>query len=701
MPQIMYYSFMILALTLCGQLPTAHAETLDTLLEFNDDGMEDLYGDEEFVSIATGSSKPVYRAPAVASVITAKQIEAMGARNLNEVLESVPGLHVGVSAINRLDSVFSIRGIHTGFNPQVLLLMNGIPFGPPLTGSHPTLFRIPVLSISRIEVIRGPGSAVNGADAYAGVINIITKDATEIEPEIGGRIGSFNSRDAWLLSKSSFAGWDVGFTFEWQSSNGDNDRTINSDFQTRLDSTFGTDFSLAPGSLSTDYGVTNTMINASKDNLLFRFWNWHLFDAGVGAGGALALDPVGSQDEDLYLFDATYSNDNIADGWGVNFNLSYIYQKSDSYLVLNPPGIYPSSDPSGFSSFTDGVIGNPSGNTQQVGLDLSATYSGFLKHRLRFGSGTRYQDQDTSEFKNFGAGVVPGVMTDVSNTPFVSIPDTSRSLYYLSVQDEWQLAPDWEMTTGVRYDHYSDFGSTLNPRLALVWSTRYNLTTKLLYGRAFRAPSFQEQFADQNPVTLGNPNLNPETIDTVELAFNYRLTFDLQTTLNLYGYRAEGLIEYVPSGGGTNTAQNARDQKGYGFELETKWDTTDKVQLTGNYAWQYSVDPGTENKIPDAPGQQAFLSMNWKFYPKWSLYSQVNWVGNRHRAVSDPRAEVDDYTLVNLTLHRQEIMDHTNLTVAVRNIFDEDAREPSDGVKIIDDYPLEGRSLWCELLYRF
>ncbi|GAB6042124.1 hypothetical protein JCM17961_28000 [Endothiovibrio diazotrophicus] len=57
------------------------------------------------------------------------------------------------------------------------------------------------------------------------------------------------------------------------------------------------------------------------------------------------------------------------------------------------------------------------------------------------------------------------------------------------LQDERAVAPDWQFTVGVRYDDYSDFGSTINPRLSLVWATDYDLSTKLLYGRAFRAPS--------------------------------------------------------------------------------------------------------------------------------------------------------------------------------------------------------------------
>ena len=91
---------------------------------------------------------------------------------------------------------------------------------------------------------------------------------------------------------------------------------------------------------------------------------------------------------------------------------------------------------------------------------------------------------------------------------------------HLSLQDEWQLAPDWELTAGVRYDHYSDFGATLNPRAALVWQTSPRLTSKILYGRAFRAPAFDTLYAQNNPVGLGNDSLDPETIDTIELAKN-------------------------------------------------------------------------------------------------------------------------------------------------------------------------------------
>ncbi len=657
-----------------------------------DEDLASLYGDEEFVSIATGSMKPITKAPAVASVITAEDIKAMGATTLDQALETVPGLHVSLSTLNRLDSVYSIRGIHSGFNSQVLMLMNGVPFPFLYTGGHPILFRLPVSAISRIEIIRGPGSAVYGADAFAGVINIITKDAREINgTEIGGREGSFDTHDLWLQHGKTWDDWELSFSLEWQKTDGDNGRKINSDYQTLLDQQDGTSASLAPGSLSTRYDVIDTHLEIKRKEWKLRLWNWQMNDAGQGAGAYQALDSEGGQDTDLYLADLSYHNENLGQDWDFTANLHYLYHNTESTLYLLPPGT---------DGYPDGLIGKPEGTEQQTGLDLSAVYSGQAHHRLRFGTGYTYQEASTRETKNYGSGVTSGVLTDVTDTSYIYMPDSSRKLWNLSLQDEWQFAPDWELTSGVRYDDYSDFGGTLNPRMALVWSTRHNLTTKLLYGRAFRAPSFSEQFAVNNPVTLGNPDLDPETIDTLELAFDYQPTLDMQTALSLFTYKAKDLIEFVNSGDDTYTAQNARNQNGYGFEFETTYKVSQSLQIKGNYAWQHSEDADTGSRIADAPGQQLYVNADWDVLPNWSLNPQVTWVGDRKRDADDSRSDIDDYILVDLTVHRDRAFGFCDLTLSIRNLFDEDASEPSNGI-ISEDYPLEGRSIWAEMRYRF
>ncbi|GAB4346508.1 MAG: hypothetical protein Kow0089_23900 [Desulfobulbaceae bacterium] len=152
---------------------------------------EDVYRSDRLLVTATGSLKPVHLAPSVATVITAEDIEKTGATTLDEVLETVPGLHVSPSGPSIFTSTWTIRGIHTSINPEVLLLINGVPVTATVEGGRVKTFNMPVAMISRVEVVRGPGSAVHGADAFAGTINVITRDGYEVDgTRAGVRYGS-------------------------------------------------------------------------------------------------------------------------------------------------------------------------------------------------------------------------------------------------------------------------------------------------------------------------------------------------------------------------------------------------------------------------------------------------------------------------------------------------------------------------------
>src|SRR5690606_3152450 len=149
-----YLVFWILPL-----LTNAHA---DDLVETE---LLDIYGSEEFISIATGYKQPVSKAPAVASVIDANQIKKMGAVDIDGVLEMVPGLHVSYSH-QGYNPIYTFRGIYSNFNPQVLLLIDGVPQTNLFTGGKNFVWGgMPVEAIERIEIIRGPGSAIYGADS--------------------------------------------------------------------------------------------------------------------------------------------------------------------------------------------------------------------------------------------------------------------------------------------------------------------------------------------------------------------------------------------------------------------------------------------------------------------------------------------------------------------------------------------------------
>lgn len=129
--------------------------------------------------------------------------------------------------------------------------------------------------------------------------------------------------------------------------------------------------------------------------------------------------------------------------------------------------------------------------------------------------------EDTRNYTVRGGMPVPtGIFAESGGSGDVSIfPDDERTIFFAYLQDEWLFAPDWGLTTGVRIDEYSDFGTAVNPRVGLVWNSAPRLTTKLLYGRAFRPPSFAEQHSNGLYLGLGNRDLEPVTIDMVEIAF--------------------------------------------------------------------------------------------------------------------------------------------------------------------------------------
>ena len=501
-----------------------------------EEALIELYGDEEIISIATGSAQPISKAPAVATVITADEIKEMGATDLDEVLETVPGLHVSRRAAG-YTPIYTFRGVFATENPQVLMLVNGISINNLFVGDRNQVWDgYPVESISRIEVIRGPGSAVYGADAFSGVINIITKQANEIDGfEFGSRVGSFDRQDAWALYGGNLSGFDVAFTAEFHDTDG-HDEDIDVDAATIQ----GT--SLAPDSVNTGTENFDVRLDISRGNWQFRTGLQRRRNFETGAGVAEALDPNGEFESDRWNADVTYHNPTFTDSWDLKAQVSYFdtSQEVSEDIILFPSGSFL---PGPIGPFPNGVIGNPEVWERHWRYSLTGLFSGFNNHSIRTGIGYTHQDiYKVEEEKNFGldGNGVPIPLgnppVDVSDTPAVFLPEKHRNNAFVFIQDVWQLSNDWELTAGLRYDDYNDFGDTWNPRLALVWAARHDLTAKLLYGEAFRAPSMAEFRNQNNPVAIGNSELDPEEMETLELAFDYRPKDNLKLGLNLFRY---------------------------------------------------------------------------------------------------------------------------------------------------------------------
>jgi len=722
----MKYLSLVVSIALCSTTYAAnstpdepHTDS-DIPIEVLEDelAMEEMFLDAEILTSATGYSKPARLAPSVATVITAHEIAQMGATTVFEALESVPGLHV-FPREDGFASGISIRGIHTSTAPQVLLLRNGLAVKSTDSSSNIMAYRMPIANVARIEIIRGPGSAVHGADAFAGVVNVVTKDANEINgTTFGTRIGSFDTQEAWALHGQQYGDWGVSFSLELSTSDGDRDRKVDSDLQTTFDGIFGTSASRAPGSLETGHDkYLETSLYLSNGNWNVDLWHWQMRGHGVGPGAAQALDNQGHEDHDYYQLDIGHTNKDLHPDWELKSRFSYTHQNMRRDFMLLPPGttVLIGSDGNlftaggGIVTFPDGIHGNPSVKEHTYLAELSTLFKGMNNHLWRTSLGYSRQEVQTHETKNFGPGVIDGTVSPIDGTVIsvsqddIFMADVDRERWYASIQDAWLFSKGWELTAGIRYDHYNDFGGTTNPRAALVWSPPMPFTTKLMYGRAFRAPSLAEFYYKNNPAYLGDSSVEPETIDTLELAFEYYPLLELTSRLSLFYYDMDDTIDFLPSATGV-TATNTEGQRGYGFEIEAEWDITEKLELRSNFAWQHSENKENGSRIPDAPGRQFHLSANWNFMPTWHINTQINWIGGRKRAPTDARDEIDNYTIVDLTLRKTTLKKTWELAVSAKNLFDQKEYEPSplgNPTGIPGDYQKPGRSIYAEISYYF
>lgn len=669
------------------------------------------FGDNATVSIATGAQQPLRRAPAVATVITAQDIKAMGATDLNDVMETVPGVHVSRSPV-AYTPLYQFRGISSDYNPQTLVLQNGVPMTTMFIGNRGLFgYGLPLENVERIEVIRGPGSALYGADAFSGVINIITKSSADIQgTEVGARGGSFNTYDAWVLHGGKLGAMDVAAHFRAGRTDGFKGQ-IRADSQSYIDSLVGSSASLAPGPVNTGNKGLDAGLDLSHQNVRWRL-GYVLREGETGAGVARALDPVGRGKSERINSDVSWSGIELARHWDLGLNASYMHytQQIPEPLMLFPPGASGASA----GAFPNGMFGGPHTWERQLRLSAVSTYAGIEGHNVRFGLG--HDDLDlykTQEFKNFKFVVMsiagkPTAVPDVrGDGSVVRVPvgesfltPQRRKVNYAYVQDEWRFAQDWALTGGIRHDRYSDNGDTTNPRLAMVWDASVDLTAKLLYGKAFRAPALTEQYSINNPVAQGNADLKPETIGTWEAAFAWQARPDTDVNLSLFHYRMKGIIRTTDQGTGVSVWNNAGTQHGKGMELETVWRATSTLRLQGHYAWQRSVDEATGHDAGFAPRHHLFGRMDWSVANGWQVGGQVNRVAGRKRAFGDSRPDIADYTTVDLTVRSSSISKGWEFIASIRNLFDADAREPtSAGDNIPGDLPLARRSFYLQASY--
>jgi iron complex outermembrane receptor protein len=579
-------------------------------------------------------------------VITAEDIKATGASRLEDVLDSVPGLYVKRNLFAFRPQV-SIRGAP---GTQTLLMVNGAPMRD-LVWSNGIFWKgLPASAIERVEIIRGPGSALFGADASAGVINVITKTAAPIaQSEAGLRAGSFDTQEAWVQHGARWNGMEVGVTAELSRTEGHGPW-------------ISPDKSLASG--SADYAWEGQDVRLSLAGGGWRLLADYMGhgDVATGLTGWARLDPANRSDDSQYSLALLYDRPGLAPGWSFNAALrlrGLAYSSGIGYLKI------------------DGTRELLDVDERQASIEAGGLYTGFDRHALRVGAGYAWD------------GITEVRQVNPSN-PAHPLPEDERGNAFLYVQDVWRVRDGLELTAGLRYDDYNDFGDAVSPRLALVWQGTPRLATKLLYGEAFRAPSYQELY--YQAANVPNPNLTPEQSRTWELAFDYLASQDLRLGLSLYHFKRSDVIS-----GASGQFQNLGDFAVRGVEMEAKWRLSPALALSGHLSYRDEDDSPAQDL--SVPTQSAYLRLDWAFQPRWRWNLEVNWYGDRPLATGDPRQELGSFSVLDTTLRYRHDR-HWEFAATVRNLFDEDRWDYSSK-SLVHNLPLPGRNGYVELRYQF
>ena len=193
------------------------------------------FGSVEEVAIATRHETKISKAPGIVTVITTEEIKNLGYRTFVEILRTIPGFEILKDGSNGV-VVPSVRGI-TSSN-KVRLMLNGHFVNSPFTGSAFGRFDdFPVENIKKIEIVRGPGSAMYGENAFTAVINIITKDAKDIDGvKVSSGYGSFETYEENVVFGKTYGKVDVSGMLHYRQTGGF-DGIVESDRQTILDNT--------------------------------------------------------------------------------------------------------------------------------------------------------------------------------------------------------------------------------------------------------------------------------------------------------------------------------------------------------------------------------------------------------------------------------------------------------------------------------
>ena len=614
----------------------------------------------------------VSEAPASITIITADDIKKFGYRTLADILRSVRGLY---TTYDRNYHYVGIRGFGRpgDENTRVLLLVDGHRINDAIyaAASIGTEFILDVDLIERVEVTRGPGSSLYGNNAFFGVVNVITRRGMEkgnielsaeaaSEQTYKGRLtyGTLAGGDQEaLLSATGYTSKGGRLYFpEYDPRNPLADlRAANNGYADYVD---GDGFLSGYGKFSSG-GFLLSAAYVQRTKVI-----------PTASYGTDFNDPGNHTTDERAYLDAQY-NVRGSGGTEYTFRGYYdLYQFNGDYLYAGTPN-------------QDRVYGAWYGGEVRVtGKVLNA-------HRVIVGA--EYEARGRQDQWNGDA--------DAAGT--IYLDDQRRSQSWAAyAQDEITVSPVFLLYAGIRHDQESMFGGSTNPRLAAVITPIENGTLKLLYGKAFRAPTVYEMWYEAPPTMLSNPGLKPERIETYELVYEHDLGQGLRVSLSRYSYSIRNLITQTPDGSGSSSFQNLERAEATGTELEVQKSWQNGTHGRASYTNQKAENPNTGELLTNAPEHLAKLNLVVPLMAD-RLFAglEEQYTGSR-LTVAGQRA--DDFAVTNLTLFGRNRQKTVEVSVSVYNLLDRSYADPVS----IDLHPLDvvqqdGRTVRVKLTYVF
>ena len=606
------------------------------------------------VNVASKRDEAVSEAPGIISVVTAEEIERFGYRNLPDVLNRQA--HMLVSGYDVLDQAnVVIRGVRaTGLPTQVLILLNGRPVRDENSSS------------SYIGFMKGfPVEAIEKIEIIRGPGSVLYGS--------NAMAGVIN-----VITKRTEEGKQAALKFTYGSfshrravvQGGIHKGDFTADMTLRATDIDGDSFNDITGIAQTtgtyttgEEGVAMTL-QASYKNLTF---NTYLSNLREDSPNQIFVFPTSEQPHQNYWFDLGYQHA-INNDWSMNTNVTL--NGSDNFRVNNFIGLM-------FEANTQGRI------TDNFGVLFGGSYE-------------RLRGEDD-----------------------LFLPDSTLDRGSIYLQADYRPFDPLKLIAGLQYNKPEMISGDLSPRFAAIYSFDENWTMKLLYGEAFRNATLISQFVNLNVPggSIGNPDLEPETIETFDVQLAYA-DKRLSTALTFFYSHQQDLqvVEPVPGSLlGLVQFQNSGEIDYYGIEWEGKWNITTNLMLIGNASFQTNED-GTGLEYSNLSNDwmvKSGFAYNTNRGVRLSMFNSFFGASPTQVPDINPAANVnppvDSYNLLsaNVEINPAELFNYSQLSglsvsVFGQNLLDEDIFIPAGGRLAINSIPdLAGRGVYLTLGYDF